>query len=51
MSHHKGDYKLYIEDITVECQNIRKFINGIDYDEFTENLDNEVIGDALLLYT
>jgi len=33
------DYKLYIEDIVLECQNIRKFINGIDYDEFTENLE------------
>ena len=33
------DYKLYIDDIVVECKNIKKFINGIDYDEFTKNLE------------
>ena len=33
------NYKLYIEDIVIECKNIKKFINGINYDEFTENLE------------
>jgi len=33
------DYKLYIDDIISDCKNIRKFIDGIDYDEFTENLE------------
>jgi uncharacterized protein with HEPN domain len=33
------DYKLYIEDIIQECQNIRMFTQGIDYDEFTNNLE------------
>jgi len=33
------NYKLYIEDIVLECQNIKKFTNGINYDEFTENLE------------
>ncbi len=32
-------YKLYIEDILTECKNIKKFVDGIDYDEFTENLE------------
>ena len=33
------DYKLYIDDILTECRNIRKFVNGIDYDEFSKNLE------------
>ena len=33
------DYRLYINDIVVECANIKKFVSGISYDEFTENLE------------
>ena len=33
------DYKLYIDDIIIECKNIRKFVDGIEYDEFTQNLE------------
>jgi len=33
------DYTLYIEDIAVECRNIRNFIHDIDYDKFSENLE------------
>ncbi len=33
------DYKLYIEDISFECKNIKKFIENITYEEFTENLE------------
>ena len=33
------DYKLYIEDIAKECKNIKKFIQNIAYNEFTENLE------------
>lgn len=33
------DFKLYLEDISTECQNIRAFTNGVSYEEFTENLE------------
>ena len=33
------DYKLYIIDIATECKNIRKFVENISYEEFTENLE------------
>jgi uncharacterized protein with HEPN domain len=33
------DYKLYIDDIIIECKNIKKFTDGITYNEFTENLE------------
>ena len=33
------DYKLYIEDIAYECKNIKKFVEDITYDEFTQNLE------------
>ncbi len=32
-------YKLYIKDIAFECKNIKKFVENITYDEFTENLE------------
>ncbi|WP_228711662.1 hypothetical protein [Arcobacter arenosus] len=32
-------YKLYIEDISNECKNIKKFVENITYNEFTENLE------------
>ena len=35
----KRDYKLYLDDILIECSNIKKFVDGISYDEFTENLE------------
>jgi uncharacterized protein with HEPN domain len=33
------DYKLYVDDIITECKNIKKFVDGIGYDEFTQNLE------------
>lgn len=33
------DHKLYLEDIMDECKNIRTFVDGVTYDEFTENLE------------
>jgi uncharacterized protein with HEPN domain len=33
------DYKLYLEDILKECENIRTFVKGISYQEFTNNLE------------
>ena len=33
------DYKLYIMDIVTECKNIRKFVEDISYEEFTENIE------------
>jgi len=33
------DYRLYIEDIVKECNNIRKFTDGICYEEFRDNLE------------
>lgn len=33
------DYRLYIEDIVNEIKNIKKFVENIDYEEFTENLE------------
>ena len=32
-------YKLYLEDILDECKNIRTFVEGVTYDEFTDNLE------------
>ena len=33
------DYKLYVQDIAFECNNIKKFVQNITYDEFTQNLE------------
>lgn len=33
------DYKLYLQDIANECKNIRMFVKGITYEEFTENIE------------
>ena len=33
------NYKLYIEDIANECKNIKKFVTGVTYEEFTENIE------------
>ncbi len=33
------DYKLYLEDIVDECENIKKFVDGLSYEEFTENIE------------
>lgn len=33
------DFKLYIEDISNECKNIRTFTKNVSYSEFTENLE------------
>jgi uncharacterized protein with HEPN domain len=33
------NYKLYIEDIITECNNIRNFVSNITYDDFTNNLE------------
>jgi len=32
-------YKLYVEDISYECKNIKKFVQDVTYKEFTENLE------------
>jgi len=33
------DFKLYLEDISSECKNIKIFTKDISYEEFTENLE------------
>jgi len=33
------DYKLYLQDISYECKNIKKFVENTTYEEFTENLE------------
>ena len=33
------DYRLYLDDISIECKNIKKFVANITYEEFTENLE------------
>lgn len=33
------DWKLYAKDILQECENIKKFTDGVTYEEFTENLE------------
>ena len=33
------DFKLYLEDISIECKNIKNFTKNITYEEFTENLE------------
>jgi len=30
---------LYVKDIALECTNIRKFVAGVSYEEFTDNLE------------
>ncbi len=32
-------YKLYLTDIAYECTNIKKFVENIMYDEFTQNIE------------
>jgi uncharacterized protein with HEPN domain len=33
------DFKLYIQDISKECKNIKVFTKNVSYEEFTENLE------------
>jgi len=33
------DYKLYLLDILGECQNIKNFVDGVEYEAFTENVE------------
>lgn len=33
------DFKLYLEDISNECKNIKRFVDGVTYEEFTDNLE------------
>ena len=33
------DFKLYLEDISTECKNIKQFTKDVSYEEFTENLE------------
>ena len=33
------DFKLYLEDISSECKNIKIFTKDVSYEEFTENLE------------
>jgi uncharacterized protein with HEPN domain len=35
----KRDYKYYLKDIIKECENIKTFVKGISYEEFTENIE------------
>ena len=32
-------YKLYLQDISQECKNIKMFVKDTNYEEFTENLE------------
>ena len=32
-------HKLYLADIAYECTNIKKFVENITYDEFTQNIE------------
>lgn len=33
------DFKLYLEDIVTECNNIKTFVKDVTYEEFTDNLE------------
>lgn len=33
------DFRLYLEDISTECKNIKHFTKDITYEEFTDNLE------------
>ncbi len=33
------DFKLYLEDISTECKNIKTFTKDVTYEEFTDNLE------------
>jgi len=33
------DFKLYLEDISNECKNIKLFTKDVTYEEFTDNLE------------
>ena len=33
------DFKLYLEDISSECKNIKIFTKDVSYEEFTDNLE------------
>ena len=33
------DFKLYIEDISSECINIKTFVTGVSYEAFSDNLE------------
>lgn len=33
------NWKLYLQDISQECHNIRVFTNNISYDEFSANIE------------
>jgi len=33
------DFKLYLEDISTECKNIKAFVKDVTYEEFTNNLE------------
>ena len=36
------DWKLYLQDIHKECINIEKFVDGITYEQFTDNLEKSL---------
>jgi uncharacterized protein with HEPN domain len=33
------NYVLYLKDIFNECQNIKSFVDGVSYEQFTDNLE------------
>jgi len=33
------DFKLYLEDISNECKNIKTFTKDVTYEEFTDNIE------------
>ena len=49
------DYKVYLEDIITSCELIAKYIQGINKEDFEENVDKqdavirrlEIIGEAI----
>ncbi len=55
MSKSHRDYRLYLEDIITEYDNIKSFVDGITYEQFTHNIEKvyavakafENIGEAI----
>ena len=39
MSKSRRDYRLYLDDILAECENIRMFVDHVTYEEFTDNVE------------
>ncbi|WP_456433013.1 HepT-like ribonuclease domain-containing protein [Nitratifractor sp.] len=39
MSKRGRDYRLYLDDILAECENIRMFVDRVSYEEFADNVE------------